>query len=86
MKKIRLILIISLLLAFAPYTKGQEMQQIMVHKNGNILHSTNLTLSDSITFSKFSVPNNSIGVLINCVLWATRNVDAPGAFASHPSE
>jgi len=86
MKKIRLIFTILLLLAFVPCTKGQEMQQVTVEDhNGNILYSTNLTSSDTITFSKFSVPHGSSGVLINGVLWATCNVDAPGTFATSPS-
>jgi len=86
MKRIRFILITFLLLAFAPYVKGQEKQLIMVHKNGNISYASNLTTSDSIAFSKFNVPHTSSGVLINGVLWATCNVNSPGTFASSPSE
>lgn len=85
MKKIRDIIIIFLLLVFVIFTKGQEIQQMKVHKNGNILYNTKLSTTDAIFFSAFKVPNSSTGVLINGVVWACCNVDTPGTFASHPS-
>jgi uncharacterized protein (TIGR02145 family) len=73
------------LLVFVIFTKGQEIQQMKVHKNGNILYNTKLSTTDAIFFSAFKVPNSSTGVLINGVVWACCNVDTPGTFASHPS-
>jgi len=84
MKKIRLILIIFFLLFFVPYMKGQETQVMVVHGNGGVLYINDLTSSDSITFSMVTVPNE--GVLIGGVVWATCNVNAPGTFATSPSE
>ena len=66
--------------------KAQEMQQIKVYNNGKIIYKTVINVTDSITFSKYNVPNNSTGVLINGVVWATCNVNTPGTFVSHPSE
>ena len=86
MKNIRFILLIIIMLAFVSYTKGQEMQEFVVYKDGYILYSTNINVSDTITFCKFSVPNNPTGVLINGLVWACCNVDAPGAFVSSPTE
>ena len=86
MKNIRFILLITIVLIFVSYTKGQEMQEFVVYKDGHILYSTNINVTDTITFCKFSVPNNSTGILINGTVWATCNVDSPGAFASSPTE
>ena len=80
MKKISHILIIFLLLIFVPCTKGQEVQRIMVYKDGNASYTAILNSSDSITFSKVT------GVLVNGVLWAHCNVNTPGTFASQPYE
>jgi len=80
MKKIRFVLIIFLLLAFTPYIKGQEVQLMVVHKNGHALYSATLASSDSITFSKVT------GVIINGTVWAACNVDMPGTFAAKPEE
>jgi uncharacterized protein (TIGR02145 family) len=52
MKNIRLILVIFLLLAFVPYAKGQETHLMMMHKNGSIRYTSNLTTSDTIAFSQ----------------------------------
>jgi len=86
MKNIKLLFILTILLVFASYTQGQTIQQMLVHSHGDILINTNLSGSDTITFSRFTVPNNATGVLINGVVWATCNVNKPGEFASHPSE
>jgi len=92
MKRIRLILIISLLFAFVSYTKGQEMQQIMtVYKNGGIFHIAKLSITDSIVFPKFSINDDVWTYFLtsgrrDSVLWATCNVDTPGTFAAHPED
>jgi uncharacterized protein (TIGR02145 family) len=63
----------------------EEIRTFRYLKNGSIVEIP-ISDVDSIIFSKYSVPNNSTGVLINDVVWATCNVDAPGTFASAPSE
>ena len=85
MKKVTICFSAFLLFCFFPL-KAQELQQIKMYKNGYILYNTNISPTDSITFSNYNVPNTLSGVLINGVVWATCNVDAPGTFASHPSE
>ena len=82
MKKITIIIgIIIMTLSL----KSQEVRTFNHIKN----HETfklSTSVIDSITISNFTLPNNSTGVLINGVVWATCNVNTPGTFASHPSE
>jgi len=63
----------------------EEIRTFNHIQNGNVVVIP-VSNIDNITFSNFSVPHSSTGVLITGVLWATCNVDAPGTFASHPSE
>ena len=84
MKKLQVLF--SAFCLFFPTLSAQEMQQITVWKNGNILYNSNLSLTDSIRFSSFSVPNTPDGVLINGVVWACCNVDMPGTFVSQPNK
>ena len=83
MKKI---LTLAFLLLIVTSIEAQKMQQISVYKNGNVLYSSILTVSDSIKFSKFTVPVTTSGVDINGVIWATCNVNTPKTFTSSPSE
>ena len=80
MKKI---IIITCIIVMALSLKSQEIRTFSHKANGNVVEIP-ISDIDSITF--FSIPNNSTGVLINGVVWATCNVNAPGTFASSPTE
>jgi len=54
-------------------------------KTGNEEKTIRISGIDSITFFTFTVPNNSTGVLINDVIWATCNLNSSGEFTNHPS-
>jgi uncharacterized protein (TIGR02145 family) len=83
MKKIT---ILTCILCMALSLQSQENIRTFKHlKKGNAVE-VSISEIDSITFSKFSVPNSPTGVLINGVLWATCNVNTPGTFATLPSE
>jgi len=64
--------------------KAQEDIRTFNHIKSDNVIKISISEIDSITF--VSVPNNSTGVLINEVVWATCNVNTPGTFAPHPSE
>jgi len=83
MKKI-IFLICVLAITFT--LQAQNIRTFGHLKNGTLTKEIIIQDIDSITFSGFTVPNNSTGVLINGVVWATCNVDAPGVFASKPSD
>jgi len=81
MKKI---IIFTCIIVIALSLKSQEEFRTFNYiKNGSVV-TIDISNIDSVTFSNFSVPNNSTGVLINGVIWATCNVNKPGEFASHP--
>ena len=54
------------------------------HINLDFLHSQNITVEEAIRIIEH-VNHYDVGVVINGVRWATRNVDAPGTFAATPA-
>ena len=87
MKRMKLVfLMIVSLFPAVNHVTAQKIQQMIVHSNGNVLYTTNLSESDSITFPKFNVSNSASGVEINGVVWASFNVNTPGTFASKPED
>jgi uncharacterized protein (TIGR02145 family) len=65
------------------YGKSQEVTQMIMRKNGVVICNTNVTFSDSIIFTHFSVPNDGTGVQINGLVWASSNLSAPSTFAEN---
>jgi len=62
---------------------AQELEPaLIIMKDGAVTSQTFLTDIDSIVFK----PVLPYGVMINNVIWATRNVDAPGVFANSPED
>jgi uncharacterized protein (TIGR02145 family) len=55
-------------------------------RDGRILIERPINNIDSIFFNPFVVPQFDIGVIINGITWATRNVDMPGKFAANPED
>ena len=65
-------------------TTAQESKTMYVMKDNAILFEYVVSEIDSIIFYKPSISIPEGGVLINGVIWASCNVDAPGAFAATP--
>ena len=85
MKKVLLLLLAIAGIALA--ATAQENNTMYVMKNGEVVYQAGVSEIDSIIFY---TPETSIvpedGVLINGVVWATRNVAAPGVFADNPED
>jgi uncharacterized protein (TIGR02145 family) len=86
MKKI--ILIIAL--ATAAINLFSQEEKMYVMENGKIVFLKTVSTIDSILFHNPGIgeasPTTDPGVLINGVIWATRNVDAVGTFADTPED
>ena len=63
---------------------AQEAQTMYIIHNNTITHQIPLSEIDSIVFETPVFPPTEVGVVINGIRWATRNVDAPGTFAPYP--
>ncbi|MDR2836950.1 MAG: fibrobacter succinogenes major paralogous domain-containing protein [Bacteroidales bacterium] len=59
---------------------------IKVMDNGSVVYAISVADVDSIYFTNQTVSNSISGVAINGVVWATRNVDAPGTFCTNPED
>ena len=65
---------------------AQEAQTMYIIHNNTITHQIPLSEIDSIVFETPVFPPTEVGVVINGIRWATRNVDAPGTFADNPED
>ncbi|MDR2971780.1 MAG: fibrobacter succinogenes major paralogous domain-containing protein [Bacteroidales bacterium] len=81
MKKVKLILIMAVLLCMITNMNAQPRGMKVHYKNGNTL-TTPVSEIDSITF--VFLEEEEVGVVIDGIRWATRNVDMPGTFAATP--
>ena len=84
-KIFKLITAIIAVLFTTATTTAQEAKTMYVMKDGEVAYESAVSEIDSIIFynpSTLTVPEG--GVLINGVVWATRNVDAFGTFAATP--
>jgi uncharacterized protein (TIGR02145 family) len=81
MKKVFL----TLVLATAAINLFSQVQKMYIMKNGEAAYQSAVAEIDSIIFYN---PNSTTdeGVEINGVVWATRNVAAPGHFADNPED
>jgi len=83
MKRVRLILMITVLLLLVTNIHAQEKRDIKLHyKDGNTF-TVALSEIDSITFA---LSEEEEGIVINGVRWATCNVNMPGTFAAKPED
>jgi uncharacterized protein (TIGR02145 family) len=86
MKKI--ILIIAL--ATAAINLFSQEERMYVMENGKVVFKKTVSTIDSIIFYNHGIgeasPTTDPGVLINGVIWATRNLDAVGTFADTPED
>jgi len=73
--------IIALFFAVAT-TNAQQAETMYIMKNGKATHEIAISDIDSITFYN-PFPDS---VEINGVVWATRNVGAPGTFVGNPED
>ena len=80
MKRIFIILLTFTGITFAAV--AQESETMYVVKNSVITHRFNTAEIDSIIFYEPATDN----VYINGVVWATRNVGAPGKFVDNPED
>jgi uncharacterized protein (TIGR02145 family) len=76
----RKILVSFLFLLFAVNGVYAQHRVMKIHKQGAVFAKYAVAKIDSVTFEEV----DEIGVLINGVCWATRNVGAPGTFADTP--
>ena len=80
-------LFILLAAAFLAGTAAaQEAQTMYIIHNNTITHQIPLSEIDSIVFETPVFPPTEVGVVIDGIRWATRNVDAPGTFADNPQD
>ncbi|MDR0873068.1 MAG: hypothetical protein LBN27_06320, partial [Prevotellaceae bacterium] len=83
MKKIFLTLILATAIT-SLFAQATEPRTLYVMKNGEVAYQSVVAEIDSIIFYNPSAYNPADGVLINGVVWAKYNVDAPGTFAATP--
>jgi uncharacterized protein (TIGR02145 family) len=83
--KTKIFLLLAALSFSAASLTAQEAKTMYIMKNGSAIHEVAVSDIDSIIFYKpATIPED--GVLINGVVWAKYNVDAPGAFAAKPED
>jgi uncharacterized protein (TIGR02145 family) len=80
MKKLKKFLFSTAVLLASAVALFSQETLMKVYQNGNVVHSELTWAIDSIKFYDLV----SDGVLINGIVWAKYNVDAPGAFAANP--
>jgi len=84
MKKISFLSLLFLLITASSSIYAQKYA-MEVHRGGSVLGRYNVSNIDSVTFVVYSTQIEE-GVEINGIIWATRNVDAPGIFADTPED
>jgi uncharacterized protein (TIGR02145 family) len=83
MKKVFLVSVLVLLVAgIGAYAQERTMQ---LYKGNTVVAEYKVSEIDSVKFVEKTTPDE-VGVEINGIRWATRNVDAPGAFAENPED
>jgi uncharacterized protein (TIGR02145 family) len=69
-------------LGFFAVSASAQVYDMKIWKNGVVTHPIPTANIDSVTFEVSKIPAD--GVLINGIVWAKCNVDAPGTFAATP--
>ena len=77
-------LFILLAVAFIAGTAGAQEEKVMfIISEGRVVYHTAAADIDRVVFETLCLVSD-VGVVINGIRWATRNVDAPGTFALSP--
>lgn len=84
--KTKIFVLFAALLFSAASLTAQEVKTMYVMKDGAITYKAAVSDIDSIIFYKPAPVIPEDGVLINGVVWAKYNVDAPGTFAAKPED
>ncbi|MDR2836952.1 MAG: fibrobacter succinogenes major paralogous domain-containing protein [Bacteroidales bacterium] len=79
------ILAILVIIATSAINAQETIKSVRI-QSGNSTFTRNFSDVDSIYFTNQTVSNSISGVAINGVVWATRNVDAPGTFCPNPED
>jgi uncharacterized protein (TIGR02145 family) len=62
-----------------------QTNYLKVYKNNSVVYQEEITAIDSIIFVSIEYIEEE-GVAINGIVWATRNVGAPGTFVTNPED
>lgn len=81
MKQLSSFLVLLLLIAGIDIHAQKRVMQL--HRGSSVVAEYDISNVDSVTFVEVA-SQEEIGVVINGIRWATRNVDAPGTFAALP--
>jgi hypothetical protein len=84
MKSLKLIL--ATIVATTIFTAANAQEKMYVMKDKAIVFQSEISNIDSIIFHDPVTTDKETGVLINGVVWATRNIDAPYTFVENPQD